>query len=70
MKRKFMRKAHDFILKGITIIAAALFVLAAGCADTPGTIVPFIVAVASLAWLTLFAYANCGRRKRYEKSMR
>lgn len=69
MKRKFLRKTHDFILKGITTIASALVVLAAGCADTPGTNTPFIVALVSLAWLSLFAYANCGRRRHHGKSM-
>lgn len=67
MKRRTLRKAHDLVLKSITTIASALVVLAAGCADTPGTNAPFIIAVASLAWLSLFCYANLGRRTRHEK---
>ena len=68
--KRIMRKVHDTILKGITTAAATLAVLAAGCADTPGTNAPFIIAVVSLAWLALFTYANCGRRVKHEKSVR
>lgn len=59
MKRR-LRKAHDFVLKAITGTAAALLILSAGCADRQ-TGLTFAVAVASLAWLSLFAYANCRR---------
>ena len=68
-RKRIMRKVHNAILRGITIVASALVVLAAGCADTPGTNAPFVVAVVSLAWLTLFAYANCGRRMKHAKPM-
>ncbi len=68
-RKRIMQKVHNAILKGITISAAALVVLAVGCADTPGTNTPFIVAAVSLAWLSLFAYANLGRRMKHAKSM-
>ena len=56
------RKIKNSILRTITTIAAALLILSAGCADTPSN-VPFIVAVASLTWLILFAYANSAYRR-------
>ena len=67
MKRR-LRKAHDFVLKAITVTAAALLILSAGCADRQ-TNVTFIVAVVCLAWLALFCYVNVWRPA-YEKSMR
>lgn len=70
-RKRIMQKLHNAILRGITIFASALVVLAAGCADTPGTNAPFIIAVASLTWLSLFCYAKSALRKvkRHEKSM-
>ena len=67
MKRR-LRKAHDFVLKAITGTAAALLILSAGCADRQ-TSLTFTVAVASLAWITLFCYVNVWRPA-YEKSLR
>lgn len=63
-----LRKAHDFVLKAITVAAAALLILSAGCADRQ-TSLTFAVAVASLAWLSLFCYVNVWRPA-YEKSLR
>lgn len=70
--RRTWRKARNFILKGITVAASVLVVLAAGCADTPGTKTPLIICICSLTWLSLFCYANSELRKvkRHEKSMR
>lgn len=71
-RKRILQKVHNGILKGITVAASVLVILAAGCADTPGTKTPLIICICSLTWLSLFCYANSELRKvkRHEKSLR
>jgi hypothetical protein len=52
------RKVKDTIIKTVTAIMAILFILSAGCLDTPNTNVPTIMCFVSVTWLFLFVLAN------------
>ena len=62
-RKRILQKVYNGILKGITVAASVLVILAAGCADTPGTKTPLIICICSLTWLSLFCYANSELRK-------
>ena len=63
--RRFKRKAHNFILKTITVIAAIMLMLSICALDSPSCI-PLIVCVVSISWLGIVAYAN-GMMNDYEE---
>lgn len=56
-KRK-KRRFKNFILKTISYIMGAVFILGACALDSEGTPVPFLMVLVSMLWLTLFAVAN------------
>ena len=56
--KRFKRKAHNFILITITVIAVILFILSACYADSD-TYLPLYIMCGCMAWLGTFAYANC-----------
>ncbi len=58
------RRVKNTIIKTVTAIMAILFILSAGCLDTPNTNVPIIVCFISEAWLLLFVLANAKRMMR------
>ena len=57
MKRNRLRKAHNFMLKGITGTMFLLFMFSVSAIDSNSWL-PVIMAVVSLLWLAVFAYAN------------
>lgn len=58
------RRVKDAIIKTVTAIMAILFILSAGCLDTPNTYISIVVCVISEAWLLLFVLANRKRLNR------
>lgn len=53
-----MRKRRKNILKGITLIAAMLWMASACCMDSEAIWIPILVNIVSSGWLLLMAIAN------------
>lgn len=55
---RYMRKRRKNILKGITFLAAVLWMLSACCIDSEVIWIPLTINVVSGLWLLLMAVAN------------
>lgn len=58
------RRVKNAVIKTVTAIMTILFILSAGCLDTPNTNVPIIMCFVSVTWLLLFVLANAKRMMR------
>lgn len=63
LRKNFLKRWKNKILKGITAISAISFVVAGSALDSENFVIPSVIVLMSATWITLFSVANGGGKE-------